>query len=105
MVKRYDDDGNEIDFRVDEIFRRLQGASGQNRSREKLRRAPAGARRGQCDDKPRTRGAERMFTLGLQAEKIQRRPHIPMLEEHNVRQGLFRAWRVSRLPARRYQII
>ena len=30
-----------------------------------------------------------MFTLGLQAEKIQRRPHIPMLEEHNVRQGFF----------------
>lgn len=32
---------------------------------------------------------KRMFTLGIQAERIQRRPHIPMLEEHNVRQGFF----------------
>jgi integrase len=32
---------------------------------------------------------KRMYTLGIQAEKIQRKPYIPMLEEHNVRQGFF----------------
>jgi hypothetical protein len=32
---------------------------------------------------------KRMYNLGMQAERIQRRPHIPMLEEHNVRQGFF----------------
>ena len=32
---------------------------------------------------------KRMYTLGMQAERIQRRPYIPMLEAHNVRQGFF----------------
>lgn len=31
----------------------------------------------------------RIFNLGLQAEKIYRKPHIPMLEENNVRTGFF----------------
>jgi integrase len=31
----------------------------------------------------------RVFNLGLQAEKIYRKPHIPMLEENNVRTGFF----------------
>ena len=32
---------------------------------------------------------KRMYTLAVQAEKLQHRPHIPMLEEHNVRKGFF----------------
>jgi integrase len=32
---------------------------------------------------------KRIYTLAVQAERIQRRPYIPMLEEHNVRQGFF----------------
>ena len=32
---------------------------------------------------------KRMFTLGAQAGKVGHRPHIPMLEERNVRQGFF----------------
>ena len=31
----------------------------------------------------------RIFNLGLQAAKIYRKPHIPMLEENNVRTGFF----------------
>lgn len=30
---------------------------------------------------------KRMFNLGLQAEKIHRRPYIPMLKENNARKG------------------
>jgi integrase len=32
---------------------------------------------------------KRMFTLAVQAGKLHRRPHIPMLRENNVRQGFF----------------
>ncbi len=32
---------------------------------------------------------KRMFSLGIQAEKIFRKPYVPMLQEHNVRQGFF----------------
>ena len=32
---------------------------------------------------------KRMYNLGMQAEKIFRKPYIPMLEENNVRQGFF----------------
>jgi integrase len=32
---------------------------------------------------------KRMFTLALQGGKLMARPHIPLLQEHNVRQGFF----------------
>ncbi|MBI4528135.1 MAG: tyrosine-type recombinase/integrase [Deltaproteobacteria bacterium] len=32
---------------------------------------------------------KRMFTLGIHAEKIYRKPHVPMLQENNVRTGFF----------------
>ena len=32
---------------------------------------------------------KRCFTLAIRARKLVTRPHIPMLEEHNVRQGFF----------------
>ena len=32
---------------------------------------------------------KRMFNLGLQAEKIYRKPYIPMLQENNIRKGFF----------------
>jgi integrase len=33
-----------------------------------------------------------MYNLALQTEKITRKPHIPRLEENNVRQGFFEQW-------------
>ena len=44
-----------------------------------------------------------MFTLAVQAEKILRRPHIPLLEERNTRKGFFelehaRATSLTHLP-------
>jgi integrase len=50
------------------------------------------------DEKPPASNAEinrelavlkRMFSLALHAGRLHRKPHIPMLEEHNVRQGFF----------------
>lgn len=35
------------------------------------------------------RALSHMFTLGMQAEKLRHKPHIPHLEENNVRQGFF----------------
>ena len=32
---------------------------------------------------------KRMYTLAMQAGKLLHRPHIPMLDERNVRQGFF----------------
>jgi integrase len=32
---------------------------------------------------------KRMFNLGIQAEKIYRKPYVPMLTENNVRKGFF----------------
>ena len=32
---------------------------------------------------------KRMFNLGIQAEKIYRKPYVPMLAENNVRKGFF----------------
>jgi len=32
---------------------------------------------------------KRMFNLGMQAEKIYRKPYIPMLQENNIRKGFF----------------
>jgi integrase len=32
---------------------------------------------------------KRMYSLGMQAEKIYRKPYIPMLQEDNVRRGFF----------------
>ena len=32
---------------------------------------------------------KRMFNLGIEAEKIYRKPHIPMLQENNIRKGFF----------------
>jgi integrase len=45
---------------------------------------------------------KRMFNLALQAGKITRKPHIPMLTLNNARQGFFEQWEfdalLSRLP-------
>jgi integrase len=35
---------------------------------------------------------KRMFSLGIRAEKILRRPYIPRLEERNIRKGFFEIW-------------
>ena len=46
---------------------------------------------------------KRMFSLGLRAEKIAKKPYIPKLEEDNARQGFFERWEfdavLAKLPA------
>ena len=42
---------------------------------------------------------KRMFTLAVQAEKILRRPHIPLLEERNTRTGFFELEQLESRPA------
>jgi integrase len=43
---------------------------------------------------------KRMFNLALQAERIVKKPHIPMLAEDNVRQGFFERWEFERVLAK-----
>lgn len=43
---------------------------------------------------------KRMFNLGFNAEKITRKPYIPMLEENNARQGFFESWEFEAVLAR-----
>lgn len=43
---------------------------------------------------------KRMFNLAIQAEKITRKPYIPMLAENNVRQGFFEPWEFDAVFAR-----
>jgi len=40
---------------------------------------------------------KRAFNLAIQEEKITRKPHIPRLEEDNVRQGFFEPWQFDAL--------
>ena len=40
---------------------------------------------------------KRMFNLGIQAEKIEKKPHIPRLPENNVRRGFFEPWQFDAL--------
>ncbi len=89
MVKRYDDDGNEIDSELMKSFgdckaHQVRTDHVKNYVAHRLEQGAANATINR-----ELAALKRMFTLGLQAEKIQRRPHIPMLEEHNVRQGFF----------------
>jgi integrase len=42
----------------------------------------------------------RAFNLGLQAEKITRKPHVLRLEENNVRQGFFEPWEFAAVLAK-----
>lgn len=41
-----------------------------------------------------------MFNLGIQAEKIVKKPYIPKLEEDNARQGFFERWEFDAVLAR-----
>ncbi|MGH7966749.1 MAG: tyrosine-type recombinase/integrase, partial [Candidatus Binatia bacterium] len=43
---------------------------------------------------------KRMFNLGLQAEKITRKPYIAKLAENNVRQGFFEPWQFEAVLAK-----
>ena len=43
---------------------------------------------------------KRAFNLALQEEKITRKPYIPRLEEHNIRQGFFERWEYEAVLAR-----
>ena len=81
MVKRYDDDGNEIDSELMKSFgdckaHQVRTDHVKNYVAHRLEQGAANATINR-----ELAALKRMFTLGLQAEKIQRRPHVPMLEE------------------------
>ena len=43
---------------------------------------------------------KRMFNIAFQEERIAKKPHIPTLEENNVRQGFFEAWEFDAILAK-----
>jgi integrase len=89
MVKRYDDDSNEIDSELMAFFGDCRAHSLGTDAVKKYvaQRLAAGAANATMNRE--LAALKRMFNLGLQAEKIHRKPYIPMLKENNARQGFF----------------
>jgi integrase len=89
MVKRYDEEGKETDSELMAYFGDLKAHSvGTDRVRaytaKKIEEGVANATINR-----ELAALKRMFNLGIQAEKIHRKPYIPMLKENNVRTGFF----------------
>lgn len=89
MVKRFDLDRKEMDSELMKFFgdckaHQVRTDSVKNYVAQRLEQGAANAMINR-----ELAALKRMYTLGLQAKRIQRRPHIPMLEEHNVRQVFF----------------
>jgi integrase len=89
MVKRLGDNGKETDSELMAFFGDLRAHSvGTDRVKAYVaKRLEAGAANATVNRE--LAALKRMFNLGIQAEKIHRKPHIPMLEEDNVRKGFF----------------
>lgn len=89
MVRRNDEDGNVIDSQLMVFFGSCKAhAVGTAAVKAYI------AKRLESGDANATVNRElaalkRMFNLGLQGEKIHRKPYIPRLEENNVRTGFF----------------
>jgi integrase len=88
-VKRYDDDGKEIDSELMAYFGDYKAHSvGTDRVKAyTAKRIEEGAANGTINRE--LAALKRMFNLGIQSEKIHRKPYIPMLKENNVRTGFF----------------
>lgn len=89
MIKRRDDEGRELDSELMAFFGDLKAHNVATDSIKKYiaQRLEAGAKNATINRELSALG--RIFTLGLQVEKIHRRPYIPRLKENNVRQGFF----------------
>lgn len=89
MVKRIDDDGKETDSELMAYFGDCKAHSvGADAVKKYIsQRLDAGAANASVNRE--LAALKRMFNLGIQAEKIHRKPYIPMLKENNVRTGFF----------------
>jgi len=89
MVKRLDEDGKDKDSALLAYFGDYKAHSvGTDRVKAYLaKRLEAGAANATINRE--LAALKRMFSLGIQAEKIHRKPYIPMLKENNVRTGFF----------------
>jgi integrase len=89
MVKRHDDDGKELDSELMAFFgdSKAHSVATDNVKKYVAQRLEAGAANATVNRE--LAALKRMFNLGLQAEKIHRKPYIPMLKESNARQGFF----------------
>jgi integrase len=89
MVKRFDDDDNEADSELMACFGDCKAHNVGTDAVKKYiaQRLEAGAANASINRE--LAALKRMYSLGLQAEKIYRKPYIPMLQENNVRNGFF----------------
>jgi integrase len=89
MVKRDDDEGKEIDSELMAYFGDYKAHSlGTDCVKSYIaKRLEAGAANATINRE--LAALKRMFNLGIQAEKIHRKPYIPMLKENNVRTDFF----------------
>jgi hypothetical protein len=87
MVKRYDDDSKEIDSELITFFGDLKA---HNVGTDRIRAYTAKRIEEKAASATINRelaALKRMFSLGIQAEKIHRKPYVPMLKENNVRRA------------------
>jgi len=89
MVTRHDDEGKEKDSPVMAYFGdcKAHDVGTDLINRYVAKRQEQGAANATINRE--LSAIKRMFSLGIKAEKIFRKPYIPMLQEHNVRQGFF----------------
>ena len=89
MITRQDDEGNEIDSPLMAFFGNSKAHTVGTDAVKKYiaQRLETGAANATINRE--LAALKRMFNLGIQAEKIHRKPYIPMLEEDNVRTGFF----------------
>jgi len=89
MVKRHDEEGKEKDS---ELMAYFGDCKAHNVGTDRVRTYTAKRIEEEAANATINRelaALKRMFNLGIQAEKIHRKPYIPMLKENNVRTGFF----------------
>jgi integrase len=88
MVKRHDD-GKEIDSELMAYFGDCKAHTMGTDAVKKYVAQKLAAGAANATVNRELAALKRMYNLGLQAEKIHRKPYIPMLEENNTRLGFF----------------
>ena len=89
MVSRKDEDGKPIDSYLMAFFGNWKAQAVKTDAVRKYiaQRLGAGAANGTVNRE--LAALKRMYSLAVKAEKLYRKPYIPMLEENNVRTGFF----------------